>query len=154
MKDTPIQKAIAELEYAIKSATEVMHEKSGTDEAVMMGQVMFQQNFLKYLQSMLPYERECIEEAYKDGENNEYWYTGTAHDYFTNTYNNPQGGGENEKGSIYERDSICCNCINGTLDYQLLLLRYKPCKMGCIIKEYTDRRYIDFMGVINLCNDC
>lgn len=48
---------------------------------------------------LLPVERECIEGAYKEGvedveiKNNKLHYFISAQDYFTSTYNNPQGGG-------------------------------------------------------------
>ncbi len=48
----------------------------------------------EYLQSLLQYERECIEGAYNSG-----YYKGADREefkddnYFTSTYNNPQGGG-------------------------------------------------------------
>ena len=54
---------------------------------------------LNALQSLLQYEQECIEGAYKEGvedveiKNNKLHYFISAQDYFTSTYNNPQGGG-------------------------------------------------------------
>ena len=48
---------------------------------------------LNALQSLLQYEQECIEGAYKEGEAGFHYCAETSQDYFTNTYNNPQGGG-------------------------------------------------------------
>ncbi len=63
---TPLNTAIEQMEFAIESSKKLMHEKSGTDEAVMIGLVLFQQDFLAYLQSLLPSERAAIEGAWDD----------------------------------------------------------------------------------------
>jgi len=56
----------------------------------------------RILQSLLPYERECFVDSYKDGYikhvsgsrcNLTNALTELSQDYFTNKYNNPQGGG-------------------------------------------------------------
>lgn len=81
MKDTPIQKAIAEIEKEIK-------RWEYESPSPVIGALLCSRQIL---QSLLPYERECIIKAYC--ADMEVDLTNDAHDYFTNTYNNPQGGG-------------------------------------------------------------
>jgi hypothetical protein len=84
MKQTPITKAID----IVLSMTEINESSLATPTNKALSRVYMT------LQSLLPYERECIEGAYNSG-----YYKGTDREefkddnYFTNTYNNPQGGG-------------------------------------------------------------
>ena len=78
MKDTPLLKLLDEIEGYRPIA--------GTDPFPYI---------IAKLQSLLTYERECLEGAFTEGEavglNHS---TDTAHDYFTQTFKtNPQGGG-------------------------------------------------------------
>jgi len=89
--DTPIQKAIAEIEERINATMRINEYSEETKIAIKTGLRLSQ----TILQSQVPYERECIEGAYKEGE-----AVGlnhcieTAHDFFTQTFKtNPQGGG-------------------------------------------------------------
>lgn len=77
MKQTPIQKLI---EWLDKDPRGMLHAYD-------------KQIITEYAQSLLPYERKCIEGAYKEGEAGFHYCAETAQDYFSSTYNNPQGGG-------------------------------------------------------------
>lgn len=90
MKQTPITKSIEQIRIQAED-----YRKRGNYEQDFMlihkSEALF--DSIKLLQSLLPYERECIEGAYKEGEAGFHYCSETAQDYFTSTYNNPQGGG-------------------------------------------------------------
>ncbi len=82
MKQTPIQQAIEQIEAEMK----IWESQSPSP---VRGALLRSRQIL---QSLLPYERECIEGAYKEGaedveiKNNKLHYFISAQDYFTSTY--------------------------------------------------------------------
>ena len=84
MKQTPIQQAIEQIRI---QAEDYRKRGNGDKSEALL-------DTINLLQSLLPYERECIEGAWKEGEAVGLNHCAeTAQDYFTSTYNNPQGGG-------------------------------------------------------------
>ena len=87
MKQTPITKSIEQIRIQAED-----YRKRGNYEQDFMlihkSEALF--DSIKLLQSLLPYERECIEGAYADGAILSDFTrepTEEAQDYFTNTYN-------------------------------------------------------------------
>ncbi len=84
MKKTPLQQAIEQ----IRTQAEDYQKRGNNDKSAAL------LDSINLLQSLLPYEMECIEGAYNSG-----YYKGADREefkddnYFTSTYNNPQGGG-------------------------------------------------------------
>lgn len=85
MKDTPIQKAIAELENKKYIGVAVGSQRHKTNLMI--------NEHIAILQSLLPYERDCIEGAYDAGFNAGALLSDaraadydSAQDYFTNTF--------------------------------------------------------------------
>lgn len=136
MKQTPIQTAIEQAEARIKYLFEQeilaineldaianpllrqVHWSMIKELATRRGEL--EMYSLKPLQSLLPYERECFVDSYKDGYikhvsgsrcNLTNALTDLAQDYFTSSYNNPQGGGGNEKVTT---DSTRCGGVRET----------------------------------------
>ena len=86
MKDTPIQTVIKQIENA-KSPLE-------TDEA--KGYNIGLEIALTFIRAQLPYEMECIDDAYRTGFENGLYKNPIGHEeYIKNNFNqtNPQGGG-------------------------------------------------------------
>ena len=110
MKKTPLQTAIEQAEARIKYLFEQeilaineldaianpllrqVHWSMIKELATRRGEL--EMYSLKPLQSLLPYERECIEQAYGDGLNY-HRFNCNRHEYFDKLFNqnNPQGGG-------------------------------------------------------------
>jgi len=83
MKQTPIQQAIEQIRI---QAEDYRKRGNGDKSEALL-------DTINLLQSLLPYEMECIEGAYQEGGAGFHYCAETAEDYFTSTYNNPQGGG-------------------------------------------------------------
>jgi len=88
MKQTPLQKMLEFTQIQIDALKSV--EQDADNATVVLRFLKRQREILQFL---LPYERECIEGAYKEGEAGFHYCSETPQDYFTSTYNNPQGGG-------------------------------------------------------------
>lgn len=76
MKKTPLQQAIEQ----IRTQAEDYQKRGNNDKSAAL------LDSINLLQSLLPYERECIEGAYKEGEAGFHYCSETPQDYFTNTY--------------------------------------------------------------------